>query len=96
MLGTFGWILGSQGAFFLVFVRINLSIVLRMVFWVPAGFSKKGSAAQGLVPGTSVKTHQAKLYVGKKAQTRAGRKGEFFRGKVSQGQPHPLRHGVKV
>ena len=35
------------------------------------------------------------MYVGKIAKTRAVRKGGLLRGKVSQGRPRPLRHGVK-
>ena len=40
---------------------------------------------------TEENANPAKLH-----KTRAVRKGELLRGKVSQGRPHPLRHGVKV
>ena len=44
----------------------------------------------------SIAEHWVKHYFGIIAQTGAVRKGEFLRGKVSQGRPHPLRLGVKV
>ena len=44
----------------------------------------------------SIAKHWVKHYFGNIAQTGAVRKGEFLRGKVSQGRPHPLRLGVKV
>ena len=39
---------------------------------------------------------RGKRHSGNTAKTGAVRKGELLRGKVSQGRPHPLRHGVKV
>ena len=39
--------------------------------------------------------HWGKRHFGKLAKTGVVRKGELLRGKVSQGGPHPLRHGVK-
>jgi len=44
----------------------------------------------------SIAKRQGKRRFGNMAQTQAVRKGEFLRGKVSQGRPHPLRHSVKM
>ena len=43
----------------------------------------------------SIAKHYGKRYIDKLAQAWAVSKGELLRGKVSQGRPHPLRHGVK-
>ena len=44
----------------------------------------------------NIAKRKGKRRFGNMAQTRAVRKGDFLRGKVSQGRPHPLRHSVKV
>ena len=44
----------------------------------------------------SIGKREGKRRFGNIAQTKAVRKGEFLRGKVSQGRPHLLRHSVKM
>ena len=44
----------------------------------------------------SIAKHQVKHTFGNIAKTRAVRRRELLRDKVSQGRPHPLRHSVKV
>ena len=44
----------------------------------------------------SMPKHVGKQRFGNIAQTKSVRKGDFLRGKVSQGRPHPLRHSVKM
>ena len=74
-------------------------------FCLPAGTPNSDTAAWGRDFWCAGKTshaeksiakHWVKHYFGNIVQTGAVRKGEFLRGKVSQGRPHPLRLGVKA
>ena len=72
--------------------------------WGPSRVSKTGVGGTGTTLWGFGKTSHSeksiaktlgKRHFGKLAKTGAVRKGELLRGKVSQGRPHPLRHGVK-
>ena len=92
--------LGARGRLFFVFFRIDFSIVFFMDFGLPAGSSKKGAAAQGLLvwgygktshSEKSIANTQAERHSSKIAQTGTVKERKLLRGKVSQGRPHPLR-----